>query len=78
MRYLSKIPSRINAGRYLMHNHIRHSVDMSAGVNGFRYWTDTKVPAGFFLCKCGWSGLTHYSANPNYKCEDIRSIVTRN
>jgi len=55
------VPKTIGTGRKLMHNNVRHTVDMPTGVNGFRAWTDTKVPAGFIRCPCGWSGLPHYA-----------------
>jgi hypothetical protein len=40
---------------------------MPTGVNGFRAWTDTKVPAGFIRCPCGWSGLPHYADERHVK-----------
>ena len=55
------VPKTIGTGRKLMHNNVRHTVNMPTGVNGFRAWTDTKVPAGFIRCPCGWSGLPHYA-----------------
>jgi hypothetical protein len=52
-----------------MHNHVRHSVDMPCGANGFRAWTDNMLPPpGFKPCRCGWAGLPHYSSIPDYKC----------
>jgi len=62
MRYLRRIPKSVGRGRVLMHNHIRHSIDMPCGVNGFRAWRDTTPPPGFVKCPCGWSGLPHYAA----------------
>jgi hypothetical protein len=55
MRYVNggTVPKSIGPGRKLMHNHVIHTVDMPVGVNGFRAWTDTKVPAGFIRCPCG-------------------------
>jgi hypothetical protein len=77
IRYLEKIPKKLGAGRVLMHNHIRHTVNMPSGVNGFRFWTDTEAPAGFHLCKCGWSGLPHYSSmRRNYKCESWKRLFS--
>jgi hypothetical protein len=61
------VPKSIGPGRKLMHNHIIHTIDMPCGVNGFRCWTDTKVPAGFVRCPCGWSGLPHYAARGHVK-----------
>jgi hypothetical protein len=63
------VPQSIGKGRALMHNHIRHSLDMPSGENGFRAWTDDRPPLGFKWCGCGWSGLPHYSATPDYRCE---------
>jgi len=62
MRYLMRVPKSVGPGRVLMHNHIRHSIDMPCGVNGFRAWRDTKPFPGFVKCPCGWSGLPHYAA----------------
>jgi hypothetical protein len=70
-RYISsfRIPESVGKGRALMHNHVRHTLDMPCGLNGFRAWTDVKPTPGFKRCGCGWSGLPHYSATPDYKCE---------
>ena len=61
------VPKTIGTGRKLMHNNVRHTVNMPTGVNGFRAWTDTKVPAGFIRCPCGWSGLPHYADEGHVK-----------
>jgi hypothetical protein len=61
-------PKSVGVGRVLMHNHIRHSLDMACGWKGFRAWTDIKPPPGFKRCRCGWSGLPHYSFYPDVKC----------
>jgi len=39
-RYINvgMVPKSVGAGRVLMHNHVRHTVDMPCGVNGFRAW----------------------------------------
>jgi hypothetical protein len=63
------VPQSIGKGRALMHNHIRHSLDMPSGENGFRAWMDDRRLLGFKRCGCGWSGLPHYSATPDYRCE---------
>lgn len=34
------VPKTIGTGRKLMHNNVRHTVNMPTGVNGFRAWTD--------------------------------------
>jgi hypothetical protein len=69
-RYLSpKIPRSISSGRVLMHNHVRHTIDMPSGLNGFRAWTDNALPSDEFKpCHCGWSGLPHYSRRPDTPC----------
>jgi hypothetical protein len=72
MRYVNgfTVPKTVGQGRVLMHNHVRHSKMMPCGRNGFRAWTDTKTPGRHFKrCKCGWSGLPHYSQHPSYVCE---------
>jgi len=75
MRYISRIPKKVAKGRVLMHNHIRHTIDMPAGVNGFRFWTDAEPPPGFKRCGCGWSGLPHYSRMPRgYRCETRKDL----
>jgi hypothetical protein len=44
-------------------------------VNGFRSWTDVRPPPGFKRCRCGWSGLPHYSLSPSYRCEPAATIA---
>jgi hypothetical protein len=39
MRSGTGIPRKVPEGRVLAHNHIRHTIDMLSGINGFRYWT---------------------------------------
>ena len=72
MRYLRRIPKSVGRGRVLMHNHIRHSIDMPCGVNGFRAWRDTTPPPGFVKCPCGWSGLPHYAAYSHVEATEGR------
>jgi hypothetical protein len=74
MRYVSmmQVPRAVGPGRVLMHNHVRHSVDMPCGVNGFRAWTDTEPPTGFVQCPCGWSGLPHYAAHSHVEASKGR------
>jgi len=38
-------------------------------VRGFRAWFAAAPPRDFKKCGCGWSGLPHYSADPEYKSE---------
>jgi hypothetical protein len=68
-RYINgdSVPKSVGAGRVLCHNHVQHTVDMPCGANGFRAWTDTKPPAGFVKCPCGWSGLPHYAHRDHVK-----------
>lgn len=40
------VPKSVSVGRVLMHNHVRHSLDMPSGLNGFRAWTDVKPASG--------------------------------
>jgi hypothetical protein len=63
LRYVNggTLPKSVGRGRVLMHSHVIHSPDMVCGTNGFRGWTDTRPPAGFVLCPCGWAGLEHYA-----------------
>jgi hypothetical protein len=61
------LPKTIKPGRFLHHNHIMHTVDMSNGVNGFRCWTNSFVSNGFAKCPCGWSGLPHYALKEHIK-----------
>ena len=76
MRYGTGIPHDVPAGRVLAHNHIRHTVDMLAGINGFHYWTwpKDKKPRSFIRCNCGWSGLPHYALRPDYRCESTKKL----
>jgi len=68
-----RIPQSVGAGRVLMHNHIRHTINHPNGINGFRAWTDSKRPPGFQSCRCGWSGLPHY-ARGAFKCDTPAKI----
>ena len=69
------VPRSIGPGRVLMHNHVRHTVNMPNGVKGFRAWTDTKPTPGFHKCGCGWSGLPHYSRmERGYRCETMKAL----
>jgi hypothetical protein len=72
MRYLSEIPLTIERG-VLCHNIVGHSVDERPGLYGFRAWIEDKPPRGFKQCRCGWSGLPHYSARPHYQCEPSKT-----
>jgi hypothetical protein len=76
IRYLAKFPQSIPPGQVLMHNHVRHTVDMPLGLNGFRAWTETAPPSDDFkVCQCGWSGLLHYSRRPDTPClEEIEGV----
>ena len=75
-RYIKalSVPKSIGTGRFLMHNHVRHSRTMPSGMSGFRAWTDVKRLPGFRRCHCGWSGLPHYSRFPSYKCEPMSRL----
>ena len=67
------MPKSVKTGRKLMHNRVMHTDDMPCGVNGFRAWTDTKVPAGFVKCNCGYAGLPHYAASKG-KCHTLEEL----
>lgn len=63
------VPKSIGKGRVLAHNHVRHTIDMPCGVNGFRAWTWARAQKlrHFVRCGCGWSGLPHYRADMGSK-----------
>ena len=63
------VPREIPLGMVLVHNQVRHTLKTRTGVRGFRAWFTTAPPRGFKKCGCGWSGLPHYSAHPEYKSE---------
>ena len=63
------VPREIPPGMVLVHNQVRHTLKTRTGVRGFRAWFTTAPPRGFKKCGCGWSGLPHYSAHPEYKSE---------
>jgi hypothetical protein len=74
-------PRTVPAGRVLAHNHVRHTVDMPSGRNGFRAWTwpKDKKPRDFVRCGCGYAGLPHYARREHatrYKCESERTIAS--
>jgi hypothetical protein len=79
IRYVGRgVPRSVPKGRVLNHNHVRHTIDMPCGVNGFRAFTSLEPLPNFKPCKCGWSGLPHYSRSPDYKCEtwdDIQKAI---
>jgi hypothetical protein len=79
LRYVNggTLPKSIRPGHVLMHNHVRHSRNMSCGDNGFRAWIDEKPPPGFKRCHCGWSSLPHYSRTPDYRCEPCSRLPGR-
>ena len=61
VRYCSSVPRKpLPNGRVLVHNHIAHTKDMPAGLEGFRFWTQKAEPSRLVLCECGWQGVTHY------------------
>ena len=63
------VPREIPLGMVLVHNQVRHTLKTRTGVRGFRAWFTAAPPRGFKKCGCGWSGLPHYSAHPEYKSE---------
>jgi hypothetical protein len=68
-KYLNKFPTSVPSGKVMMHNHVRHTIDMPLGLNGFRAWIDTAPPNEEFKpCHCGWSNLPHYSVRPDTPC----------
>jgi hypothetical protein len=75
-RYLAAVPKSVGPGRKLMHNHVKHTVDMPCGLNGFRAWTDTEVPADFVECPCGWSGLAHYAWREHVEATKGKAAVS--
>jgi hypothetical protein len=75
------LPIEIPVGRILAHNHVKHTVDMPDGENGFRCWTwpESQVPEHFMRCPCGWAGLPHYAWRDNVaatggKCISVKQF----
>jgi hypothetical protein len=72
---LMTIPRAVRKGRVLAHNHVRHTINMPNGLNGFRWWSWAKkdVPKNFIPCECGYAGLPHVAWEEHvklpYKCE---------
>lgn len=79
-------PKKVSAGKrpsrhVLLHNHVRRTVDMRQGQNGFRFWYDDlgryteSSPPTYIKCECGWRPDfgTHYRiegvGDPNYRVE---------
>jgi hypothetical protein len=75
-RYIPYVPKSIPPGRVLAHNHIRHTVDMPPGVNGFRAWTWPKGKhlRHFLRCNCGWPHYATRDHAKRYKCESWKTI----
>jgi hypothetical protein len=77
MYYIFATPRKLKPGWTLAHNHMRHTIHMACGRNGFRAWWYTNgVPQYFKPCGCGWSGLPHVSTTPEYKCEAEKVIAS--
>jgi hypothetical protein len=56
-----QLPTRVNKGRILVHNHVDHSVSTICGRSGFQAWTQpVPPPQKLVKCNCGWAGLPHY------------------
>jgi hypothetical protein len=73
------VPRAVAPGRVLAHNHVRHTVDMPQGLNGFRSWTWPKAKKlrTFVRCACGYAGLPHVAIRDHarsYKCESWETI----
>ena len=58
--YGFRSPDKLPKGRVLVHNHIKHTVDMPDDFNGFRCWTQD-MEGELIRCGCGWRGVEHYS-----------------
>jgi hypothetical protein len=59
--YGFRAPDKLPKGRVLVHNHIKHTVDMPDGLNGFRCWTQAMDAKEELIgCGCGWRGVEHY------------------
>jgi hypothetical protein len=57
----SAAPDKLPKGRVLVHNHIKHTVDMPDGLNGCRCWTQANNNKEELIrCGCGWRGVEHY------------------
>jgi hypothetical protein len=55
------LPDKLPKGHVLVHNHIKHTVDMPDGLNGFRCWTqDMDNKEELIRCGCGWRSVEHY------------------
>ena len=56
-------PRTVRSDVFIWHNHIMHTTHTSHGERGFRYRYEYKPVNSrkFMRCKCGWSGLPHYS-----------------
>ncbi|SHG10243.1 hypothetical protein [Bradyrhizobium erythrophlei] len=69
------VPKSVGPGRVLCHNHVRHTVDMPCGLNGFRAWTCEAAdkPSGFVKCPCGYAGLPHYAWREHVKASKGRA-----
>ena len=57
--YGFRSPDKLPKGRVLVHNHIKHTVDMPDDLNGFRCWTQD-MEGELIRCGCGWRGVEHY------------------
>lgn len=73
------VPKHAPVGRVLCHNSAPRMIDTASGTEGFRAWTEPKVPPNFVKCGCGWSGLPHYAhrASPITRCTKPGKIFSQ-
>ena len=64
MKYISKIPKVVPAGKLLCHNHVRPAEPINT--NGFRAWLADPSDS-YERCDCGWAGLEHYKGKKTSK-----------
>ena len=58
--YGFRSPDKLLEGHVLVHNHIKHTVDMPDDLQGFRCWTQMDNKEELIRCGCGWRGVEHY------------------
>ena len=59
LRYYPGPKFKRRRGMIVVHNDVRHTVNMGIGMNGFRAWQQ-RPAANRVVCRCGWAGIEHY------------------
>ncbi len=61
--------------RILVHNNVAHSINATAGRNGFLAWAQAEpAPPELLQCNCGWAGLPTTETRATDDAGSIKSV----